>query len=104
MLINRVSIPTIAQCLADRRNLPDVIRVLQNQTIVEPMRIARKCSRVFNLLCAGGANGVTERAKYINRIRARVRAYWLNQVEQFAYRPNPEVISWRKRQLHYGVW
>lgn len=45
--------------------------------------LALKCSHVFNLLDARGAVGVTERAKYINRIRARVRACCLKHVEQF---------------------
>jgi glycyl-tRNA synthetase alpha chain len=46
--------------------------------------LALKCSHVFNLLDARGAVSVTERAKYINRIRARVRACCLKHVEQFA--------------------
>ena len=45
--------------------------------------LALKCSHVFNLLDARGAIGVTERAKYINRIRARVRACCLRHVEQY---------------------
>lgn len=46
--------------------------------------LALKCSHVFNLLDARGAIGVTERAKYINRIRARVRACCLKHVEQYS--------------------
>ena len=46
--------------------------------------LALKCSHVFNLLDARGAVSVTERAKYINRIRARVRACCLKHVEPFA--------------------
>jgi glycyl-tRNA synthetase alpha chain len=46
--------------------------------------LALKCSHVFNLLDARGAVGVTQRAAYINRIRARVRACCLKHVEQFA--------------------
>lgn len=45
--------------------------------------LALKCSHVFNLLDARGAVGVTERATYINRIRARVRACCLKHVEQY---------------------
>lgn len=45
--------------------------------------LALKCSHVFNLLDARGAIGVTERAAYINRIRARIRACCLKHVEQF---------------------
>lgn len=46
--------------------------------------LALKCSHVFNLLDARGAVGVTERADYINRIRARIRACCLRHVEAFA--------------------
>jgi glycyl-tRNA synthetase alpha chain len=45
--------------------------------------LALKCSHVFNLLDARGAISVTERAAYINRIRARVRACCLKYVEQY---------------------
>ncbi len=45
--------------------------------------LALKCSHVFNLLDARGAVGVTQRANYINRIRARIRACCLKHVEQF---------------------
>lgn len=46
--------------------------------------LALKCSHVFNLLDARGAVGVTQRATYINRIRARIRACCLKHVEQYA--------------------
>ena len=45
--------------------------------------MALKCSHVFNVLDARGAVGVTQRADYINRIRARTRACCLKYVEQF---------------------
>jgi len=45
--------------------------------------LALKCSHVFNLLDARGAVGVTQRANYINRIRARIRACCLKHIEQF---------------------
>ena len=45
--------------------------------------LALKCSHIFNLLDARGAVGVTQRAAYINRIRARIRACCLKHVEQF---------------------
>jgi glycyl-tRNA synthetase alpha chain len=45
--------------------------------------LALKCSHVFNILDARGAVGVTQRATYINRIRARVRACCLKYVEQY---------------------
>lgn len=45
--------------------------------------LALKCSHVFNLLDARGAVSVTERAAYINRIRARARACCLRYVEKY---------------------
>lgn len=45
--------------------------------------LALKCSHIFNVLDARGAVSVTERAAYINRIRARVRACCLKHMEQF---------------------
>jgi glycyl-tRNA synthetase alpha chain len=51
--------------------------------IYPALDLALKCSHVFNLLDARGAVGVTQRAEYINRIRARVRACCLRQMEQF---------------------
>lgn len=45
--------------------------------------LALKCSHIFNILDARGAISVTERAAYINRIRARVRACCLRHVEQY---------------------
>ncbi len=51
--------------------------------IYPALDLALKCSHVFNLLDARGAVGVTQRAEYINRIRARVRACCLKHVEQF---------------------
>jgi glycyl-tRNA synthetase alpha chain len=46
--------------------------------------LALKCSHIFNLLDARGAVGVTQRAAYINRIRARVRACCQKHLEQYA--------------------
>lgn len=46
--------------------------------------LALKCSHIFNLLDARGVISVTERAAYINRIRARVRACCLKHVETVA--------------------
>lgn len=45
--------------------------------------LALKCSHTFNVLDARGAISVTERAAYINRIRARVRACCLKHIEQY---------------------
>lgn len=47
---------------------------------------ALKCSHVFNLLDARGAISVTERAAYIGRVRARVRACCVKHMEQYAVR------------------
>lgn len=44
--------------------------------------LALKCSHIFNILDARGAVGVTQRADYINRIRARVRACCLRQIDR----------------------
>lgn len=46
--------------------------------------LALKCSHIFNVLDARGVVSVTERAAYINRIRARVRACCQKHLEQFA--------------------
>jgi glycyl-tRNA synthetase alpha chain len=54
------------------------------QALIYPaFDLALKCSHVFNILDARGAISVTERAVFINRIRARVRACCLRYVEQF---------------------
>jgi glycyl-tRNA synthetase alpha chain len=54
------------------------------EALVYPaLDLALKCSHIFNLLDARGAVSVTERAKYINRIRARVRACCLKYVEKY---------------------
>ena len=54
------------------------------ESLIYPaLDLALKCSHIFNLLDARGAVSVTERAKYINRIRGRVRACCLKYVEQF---------------------
>ncbi len=45
--------------------------------------LALRCSHIFNVLDARGAVSVTQRAEYINRIRARVRACCLKHVEQY---------------------
>jgi glycyl-tRNA synthetase alpha chain len=45
--------------------------------------LALKCSHIFNVLDARGAVGVTQRAAYIQRVRARVRACCLKYMEQF---------------------
>ncbi len=51
--------------------------------------LALKCSHAFNVLDARGAVSVTERAAYINRVRARVRAVCLKYMERYAPEPEP---------------
>ena len=54
------------------------------QNLVYPaFDLALKCSHVFNLLDARGAVSVTERAAYINRIRARARACCLKYMDRY---------------------
>jgi glycyl-tRNA synthetase alpha chain len=54
------------------------------QALVYPaLELALKCGHAFNVLDARGAVSVTERAHYINRVRARVRACCLAYVSQF---------------------
>lgn len=53
------------------------------EALVYPaLDLALKCSHIFNLLDARGAVSVTQRAEYINRIRARVRAVCLAHLGQ----------------------
>lgn len=65
--------------------LPPVpLREAAGGALVYPaLDFALKCSHIFNVLDARGAVGVTQRAAYINRIRARVRACCLKYVEQY---------------------
>lgn len=64
--------------------LPEGEKPPVNEALVYPaLDLALKCSHIFNLLDARGAVSVTERAKYINRIRARIRACCLKYVAQF---------------------
>ena len=59
--------------------------VPMRESLVYPsLDLALKCSHIFNLLDARGAVSVTERAVYINRIRARVRACCLKYVEPYS--------------------
>lgn len=54
------------------------------EALVYPaLDLALRCSHVFNVLDARGAISVTERAAFINRIRARIRAACLKHIEQF---------------------
>lgn len=52
----------------------DLVSPMPEALVYPALDLALKCSHIFNLLDARGAVSVTERAAYINRIRARVRA------------------------------
>ena len=54
-----------------------------NRMVYPAFDLALKCSHVFNLLDARGAIGVTQRAEYINRVRARIRACCARHLEQY---------------------
>lgn len=64
-------------------DVPPALQTGPMALVYPALDLATKCSHVFNLLDARGAIGVTERAAYIARIRARVRACCLRHVEQF---------------------
>lgn len=49
-------------------------RIIELDLVFPAFELALRCSHVFNLLDARGSVSVTERAVYINRVRARVRA------------------------------
>jgi glycyl-tRNA synthetase alpha chain len=62
-------------------------RVLEEETPAGPLvnpafELALRMSHIFNLLDARGSVSVTERAVYINRVRARVRACCLKYLEK----------------------
>ncbi|MDI9638909.1 glycine--tRNA ligase subunit alpha [Kamptonema cortianum] len=64
--------------------LPEGSESPLHEALVYPaLDLALKCSHIFNILDARGAVSVTERAAYINRIRARVRACCLKYVEKY---------------------
>lgn len=62
---------------------PDIEIATPLALVYPALDLALKCSHIFNILDARGAVGVTQRAEYINRIRARVRACCLKHIEQF---------------------
>ncbi|MBN8689950.1 MAG: glycine--tRNA ligase subunit alpha [Armatimonadetes bacterium] len=54
------------------------------ESLVYPaLDLALKCSHIFNILDARGAISVTERAAYINRIRARIRECCKKHLQQY---------------------
>lgn len=69
---------------SDFKPLPEGEKApIQTSLVYPALDLALKCSHVFNILDARGAVSVTERAKFINRIRARVRACCLAYVSQW---------------------
>lgn len=72
----------------EQHERPEGVKLPTPLALVYPaLDLALKCSHVFNILDARGAVGVTQRAEYINRIRARVRACCLKHLEQFKETP-----------------
>jgi glycyl-tRNA synthetase alpha chain len=70
--------------LGEREKGEDETPAAMNEALVYPaLDLALKSSHVFNLLDARGAVSVTERAAYINRVRARVRACCLKYMEKY---------------------
>lgn len=70
------------QDILTSRKQQEVSEEMPRYALVFPaFDLALKCSHVFNLLDARGAVSPTQRAAYINRIRARVRACCLRYVE-----------------------
>ncbi len=67
---------------------PDLLKTGPMALVYPALDLALKCSHIFNLLDARGAVGVAQRANYINRIRARVRACCLKHLEQYAVAAN----------------
>ncbi len=64
--------------------VPGNERPPMNESLVYPaFDLALKCSHIFNVLDARGAVSVTERAAYINRIRACIRACCLKFIEKY---------------------
>ncbi|MCA0359476.1 MAG: glycine--tRNA ligase subunit alpha [Armatimonadetes bacterium] len=64
--------------------LPEGTKPPFQEALVYPaLDLALKCSHIFNVLDARGVVSVTERATFINRIRARVRACCLTYVSQW---------------------
>jgi glycyl-tRNA synthetase alpha chain len=73
-----------ATALAEDEQASYVPREHGPKSLVYPaFDLALKCSHIFNILDARGAISVTERAAFINRIRARIRACCLRHVDQY---------------------
>ena len=65
-------------------NDPSYVEPGARALVYPALDMALKCSHVFNLLDARGALSVSQRAAYINRVRARVRAACQKHLDQFA--------------------
>jgi glycyl-tRNA synthetase alpha chain len=63
-------------------------KISDNGIVLPAYDYCLKCSHIFNILDARGAISVTERTKYIDRIRdlaRRVSKNYLNQREEMGY-------------------
>ncbi|MCC6728981.1 MAG: glycine--tRNA ligase subunit alpha [Chthonomonadales bacterium] len=65
------------------------LRVVENGLVYPAFDLALKCSHVFNLLDARGSISVTERASYINRVRAMSRKCCLRYLKEREARGYP---------------
>jgi glycyl-tRNA synthetase alpha chain len=57
-------------------------RIVEKGLVYPAFDLALKCSHVFNLLDARGSISVSERASYINRVRALSRRCCLGYLKQ----------------------
>jgi glycyl-tRNA synthetase alpha chain len=64
-------------------------RVVEKGLVYPAFDLALKCSHVFNLLDARGSISVTERASFINRVRALSRKCCLSYLKQREERGHP---------------
>jgi len=65
------------------------LRVVEKDLVFPAFDLALKCSHVFNLLDARGSISVTERASFINRVRALSRKCCLRYIKQREERGHP---------------
>jgi glycyl-tRNA synthetase alpha chain len=68
-------------------------RIVEKDLVFPAFDLALKCSHVFNLLDARGSISVTERASFINRVRALSRKSCLKYIKQREERGFPLLAS-----------
>ena len=78
------------QTILFERNEREARRALEAGLVRPAYEAALACSHAFNVLDARGAVSPTERAAFINRVRARVRACCLRYVEGLGTGPATE--------------